>query len=334
MIIDSFLFSHELELLELRLEYLYPKVDYFIITEFSQSFSGISKKFNYEDNIHKYKKYTNKVIYNKIDFGYNNFNQIIEYLDASKSIFSKSIKEQLLSHDYYPKDELNWISDAFQRECIKFGIEKILNYVSNSTILLLSDLDEIPKIEVLEDVKKYPDKYVGSNLLHSEFRYFANFYKNSKWNGKSILKIGDTLNISFNNLRRDNIFKTNFSTKYSDSGYHFTSFGGIHLIKNKIKYYGHQEFNTKVVLNYLDKNIYNNRDIFYRNFKNDLIKIDISSNKLYDNTMRKLLSNYTNFIYKDFNIENKESVLFYIIRLLKFKFSRLLNQIIKCLTSQ
>ena len=42
-IFDVFLFLNELDLLELRLETLYEFVDYFVITELSQTFSVKSK---------------------------------------------------------------------------------------------------------------------------------------------------------------------------------------------------------------------------------------------------------------------------------------------------
>ena len=43
MIVDSFLFFQELDLLEIRLRYLYPFVDKFIIVESCQSFTGRRK---------------------------------------------------------------------------------------------------------------------------------------------------------------------------------------------------------------------------------------------------------------------------------------------------
>ena len=42
-IFDVFLFFNELDLLELRLETLYEVVDYFVITELFETFSGKSK---------------------------------------------------------------------------------------------------------------------------------------------------------------------------------------------------------------------------------------------------------------------------------------------------
>ena len=43
MLIDSFLFFQEYDLLEIRLKYLYDHVDLFIIVESLQSFNGQEK---------------------------------------------------------------------------------------------------------------------------------------------------------------------------------------------------------------------------------------------------------------------------------------------------
>ena len=50
MLIDSFLFFQELDLLEIRLEYLYPYVDKFLIVESCQTFKGEHKEYNFEKN--------------------------------------------------------------------------------------------------------------------------------------------------------------------------------------------------------------------------------------------------------------------------------------------
>ena len=65
-IFDSFLFFQELDLLEIRLKYLYPVVDKFIIVESNQSFTGKAKNYNFELNSQRYSKYLDKIIYHKI----------------------------------------------------------------------------------------------------------------------------------------------------------------------------------------------------------------------------------------------------------------------------
>ena len=48
MLIDSFLFFQEYDLLEIRLKYLYDHVDLFVIVESGQSYNGVKKKFNFD----------------------------------------------------------------------------------------------------------------------------------------------------------------------------------------------------------------------------------------------------------------------------------------------
>ena len=63
-IFDVFLFFNELDLLELRLETLYEVVDYFVITELFETFSGKSKSSLFEKEKKRYEKYSDKIIYN------------------------------------------------------------------------------------------------------------------------------------------------------------------------------------------------------------------------------------------------------------------------------
>ena len=49
-IFDVFLFFNELDLLELRLKTLYDIVDYFIITEINETFSGKCKELIFKKN--------------------------------------------------------------------------------------------------------------------------------------------------------------------------------------------------------------------------------------------------------------------------------------------
>ena len=60
-IYDCFLFFQEIELLKLRLDYLYDHVDFFIIVESAQTFSGREKEFEFQkikDSITKFEDKT------------------------------------------------------------------------------------------------------------------------------------------------------------------------------------------------------------------------------------------------------------------------------------
>ena len=63
MIVDSFIFFNEFDILEGRLEYLYDHVDYFVIVESNLTFSGNTKPLYFMNNMSRYKKYLDKVLY-------------------------------------------------------------------------------------------------------------------------------------------------------------------------------------------------------------------------------------------------------------------------------
>ena len=110
-IFDVFLFFNELDLLELRLETLYEVVDYFVITELFETFSGKSKSSLFEKEKKRYEKYSEKIIYNFVcrdkledlkkdkflDY-LSDFNGIVSYQNNGKSYkqLHKTLKPRTL----------------------------------------------------------------------------------------------------------------------------------------------------------------------------------------------------------------------------------------------
>ena len=66
-IFDVFLFFNELDLLEIRLNMLYPFVDYFVINEATQTFFGSDKPLYYLENKERFKKFEDKIVHNIIE---------------------------------------------------------------------------------------------------------------------------------------------------------------------------------------------------------------------------------------------------------------------------
>ena len=62
-VIDCFTFFNELDLLEIRLKYLYDTLDYFVIVEADQTFSGENKSFFLEENWEQFRPYHSKMVY-------------------------------------------------------------------------------------------------------------------------------------------------------------------------------------------------------------------------------------------------------------------------------
>jgi len=324
-IIDSFLFFQELDLLEIRLEYLYDKVDTFIILEACQTFTGKSKPFNFEENQQRFEKYLNKIIYFKVEDSHDSYDSVINFLKNENTEAHSRVLNMLESHNHYPKDGLNWVLDTYHRESLHIAYDK---YVEDDDIVFLSDLDEIPSISIFDNHELLKsDKPIVCR--QHEFMYFLNYYNNSDWLGTIFSKYSNIKNVSLNELRMDSKEIRNIIDKkeYGEGGYHFTSCGGIDIIKSKIQSWGHQEFNTKGILDRLEYNINTGQDIFEREYGTKMEKIKFSDTSVFDEKIVNILVKYENLIAKG-NIKKVEySRFFSTIRKIKIKFVGLLRRI-------
>lgn len=114
MIYDCVLFFKELELLELRFNILNDVVDVFCICESDKTFTGITKPYYFEENIQRFSRFKNKILYKKITF--ENFTN-------------------------------PWANEHFQRN------ESIHGNFLDDDIILLSDMDEIPNPDILSNIQ-------------------------------------------------------------------------------------------------------------------------------------------------------------------------------------
>ena len=123
MLIDSFTFFNEKELVELRIKYLNSIVDYFVIVEANLTHQGKEKNWNFPDILNnKLKEFSNKIQYHQL------------HIDLGKVKNEESfIIEDLKGDDAHRLDN-------FQRNYIKTACKKF----SGEDILIISDLDEIP----------------------------------------------------------------------------------------------------------------------------------------------------------------------------------------------
>ena len=65
-IFDCFIFNHEIELLEMRMNILNDYVDKFVITEGDITFSGKPKESHFSKNRERFSKWEDKIIHNQI----------------------------------------------------------------------------------------------------------------------------------------------------------------------------------------------------------------------------------------------------------------------------
>ena len=323
MLIDSFLFFQELDLLEIRLEYLYPFVDKFIIVESNQNFKGNSKLYNFEFNIKRYKKYLDKIEYFKIEDKHNNYSSLLEYLGNTENHVYKKIDNFIKKHNYYDKKNLFNILDSYHRECIHLPLNKFCN---DNDIIIISDLDEIPSYRLLDKIKKQREFQDYLRLEQYEFQYYLNCYSNTKWLGSLITKYGYLKNKSLNSMRRS----VEESKLISYGGYHFTSIGDPKTILNKIESWAHQEFNKPLIKNNIEKNITHGKDIFYRFRKERKRVIKLEKIEIFDKRITEIIKNYDNLLINKIQ-KNYLYDFEYKFNQMLFLFKRILNNPLKAI---
>jgi len=130
LLLDTFLFYNELDLLKARLEYLGNIVDYFVISEANIDFSGKKKAFLLSDELVSTFPFSEKIIYHREYIHLNSIEWLI------KRLRYKNRKNRLL-----------WkIQDAQRNSMLK-----PLGRFKTSDIVIFSDLDEFPNEKALTE---------------------------------------------------------------------------------------------------------------------------------------------------------------------------------------
>ena len=205
-VIDCFTFYNELEILELRFLELYDVVDRFIIVEADQTFSGNNKRFIFEENKWRFKKWLDKVIHVKISF-------------------PEAINDA-------------WGRERYQRNSFMPSLYSI--GLSDEDAVFITDVDELLNPERVKYIK---ENYDLKGLFKMEMDvYFGSFYNklvSPRWYHPKVVNWGTLKSSSPEECRR------NFNSQWWEKGgWHLTSFGGADRIIDKLESFSHQEFNT------------------------------------------------------------------------------------------
>lgn len=249
MLIDSFIFFNEFNILEGRLKYLYDHVDYFILVETDITFSGNPKPYYFRDNMSRYKPYLDKIIYSPFKF------------DITDNL---NFAYKPTTTDYSAPQ---WKVEAAQRNHLVTAA-KIFN---DNDLLLISDVDEIPKISTLDYTKTLIGSQVDSIAFGQEM-YYYNFRKKQRdyWLGSILTSVRFAKQQSAQWLRN----MRSQMPRLGDAGYHLSYWTTPEGIQHKINSFSHQEFNTPTLNNSENilTSITNSEDLF--NKKLDLIEVD------------------------------------------------------------
>ena len=275
---DVFLFLNELDLLDLRLKTLHKVVDYFVITEISETFSGEPKPLIFEKNRARFKKHDKKIIYNPITE-----KELLELKKESWSDYVCDLNKSLLhKHKGKPAKALkkSLKREISHRDSAILGFFKI---ASDEDLILLSDLDEIPNPKTIsEAIKKKIDS--PHYFKMDWFIYWINNKVSEPWFGTVLFRFKHLKGNSLDNFRFA-------SSKEEDvpgliikkGGWHFSYLGGYQAIIYKLKSHPFQGYKVQLAI-ILDKlkirkiknTLKKNKDIFFQKRKLSIVDIDNS----------------------------------------------------------
>jgi beta-1,4-mannosyl-glycoprotein beta-1,4-N-acetylglucosaminyltransferase len=266
-IYDSFLFFNELDILELRLNILDPYVDKFVILESNTTFSGLAKPFNFENNKQRFSKFLDKIIYIKHDKDFNDYQNLplhanpINKEEEMVNIIHNNTNNATCIINW----EKQWCREWIQREYMKLGHIDC----DNNDIVMISDVDEIPNPKVLEKIPEFfqPEKIY--RCLCNMYYYYFNVLKETNWRGTIISTAGFIKNKNLNDIKN-----LQDCMLIERGGWHFSFMGGVEMIKEKIKSYSHQEYNTPQVMQNIADNVENNTDVLLRGQHLQTVPID------------------------------------------------------------
>jgi len=262
-IYDCFQFFNEEHILDLRINILHDKVDFFVIVESTTDHQGNKKKLNFE--IKNFLKFKDKIIYIIVD----------DTIEAIKKphIGGESLVEQ------------------HQRNSIMRGLKNC----SDNDLIILSDVDEIPDLSKLNtfDIK---NKYaVFSQRM---FNYKINLLNETEnhWHGSKVclkkdLKSPQWLReLKFKEYPFWRLDKLRNLQIIENGGWHFAYLQTAENISKKIKSFAHGELNKPNFANLenIKSKIKEGKDIFNREIAYKKVEIDNSFPEYIINNKEKL----------------------------------------------
>ena len=252
-IYDCTIFNGENRILEIRLNELNKFVDYFVIVEFGETFTGVKKKQAIDHDL--LKKFSHKIRYHFINTKLSEINP--------------------------------WKREGFQRDQLTKGI-----FDSNmDDIIMISDVDEVPNLKTF-NFSNVDDCVYAFSLSHSMYKLNlmrqvkwigtklckSKNFKSPQW--LRSLKVHK----KYSFFRLDKLFSKTYYPNFKileNSGWHFGWLMKPEKIVEKINSYSHTEHNTPLNndINFIKESIDNQINFLD---KNDILTINDDIEKLPD----------------------------------------------------
>lgn len=260
-VFDVFPFFNELDILEIRLNILDPHVDYFIISEAVETFSGIDKPLYFLEHKERFSKFAHKIIYNVV----------AEKTDV----------------DLHPYQR-----DVFQKNCI---YQVIKDHCTDEDLIIWGDVDEVPNPDIIPEILKIYDKNIIYHFAQDNFMGYLNLQETTgliramtpdwdpddfcRWLGTKLINLKFLETKTLTELRSYDEYIKN--VRVSPGGWHWSYVGSEdnksveERIYTKIVCAAHSELNTEQIKNQVKSLINNNEDPLGRSYsKYSVVPID------------------------------------------------------------
>lgn len=203
---DAFIFNDELDLLEYRLQEIGDAVEAVVVVESEWTFQGAPKPLTFRDNAARFARWAGKIVH-------------------------VVVGERCIG--------LPWDQEAYQRNMILRGLAA----ARDDDVILISDVDEIPRLSMIERLKAAPLR--PGDIYALSFRYFRHFL-NARlplmWMRPVALPYGILKTIGPNRARELMIkAEMPVPTLIHDAGWHFSSLGGVEAELRKYRENSHLE---------------------------------------------------------------------------------------------
>lgn len=216
MLIDCFMFFNEYDIVEGRLEYLYDRVDHFIVVEADHTHNGQPKPLNWLSAMPRYKRWLDKVIY------------LPMAVDVSGMDFTTP-------HATEDQSKPQWMMDRIQRSHIAHG----LRFFPGDSVVMISDADEIPALAAIDAAVGNLGEIEAIAMQQQFFWYDLSLRQVNHWPGTILTTVGTALRTGVQALRDVRYHLPSMT----HGGWHLSYWGGAEQIQTKVASFTHQEFN-------------------------------------------------------------------------------------------
>lgn len=219
-IYDVFYLFNELDLLEIRLNILNDYVDYFVIIESTESFSGLPHELQYEAHKERFAPWKDKIIYYVV----NDFPKDAALLAVAQH------NSNVGAGEHY------WVREFYQKESAK----KALAGLADDDIVFISDCDEIWNPLRLKELTDFSKSEI---IRPKQLAYY--YYLNNRcseingWTGTIAAQYKTIRDNCLNDLRTRS--KTKF-IEIDSGGWHFGFMGGVAGAMKKLTEWQHPEY--------------------------------------------------------------------------------------------